>query len=201
MDTLEPRTSDSSEAGGASRDPGAGGEASAPARSLAALYEEHARNVLAAAFRVTGSRQDAEDVLQTVFLRLSRRWDGLELRDSVGGYLHRAAVNGSLDLLRSRSRAGSVPLDDLVVELPETGEASAERQLEGREFRRRLRQALVRLSDKAARVFALRYFEGLGNTEIATMLGMPRVSVAVTLHRARKQLQVELAQFAEGEVS
>ena len=56
-----------------------------PAEVLAALYEEHARQVLAAAFRVTGSRQDAEDVLQTVFLRLMRRWNQLELGETVPG--------------------------------------------------------------------------------------------------------------------
>jgi len=172
-----------------------------PPESLAALYEQHSRQVLAAAFRVTGSRQDAEDVLQTVFLRLTRRWDEIELTDTVGSYLHRAAVNGSLDLLRSRSRAGSIPLDDLVVELPDAGEVSAERHTHDGEFRRELREALLEVPEKSARVFALRYFEGLQNKEIATMLGMRRVAVAVTLHRTRKRLQGKLQQFVEGETS
>lgn len=172
-----------------------------PPASLAVLYEQHSRRVLSAAFRVTGSRQDAEDVLQTVFLRLTRRWDEIELTDTVGSYLHRAAVNGSLDLLRSRSRAGSIPLDDMTQELPDAGEASPERLMHGGEFRRDLREALLEVPEKAARVFVLRYFEGLQNKEIASMLGMRRVAVAVTLHRTRKQLQSKLQQFVEGEAS
>lgn len=174
---------------------------SLPPDSLAALYEQHSGKVLAAALRVTGSRQDAEDVLQTVFLRLTRRWAETELTDTVGAYLHRAAVNGGLDLLRTRSRGGSIPLDDMAVELPDTGEASAERLTQGGEFRRELRAALLELPEKSARVFVLRYFEGLGNQEIARMLGIGRVSVAVTLHRARKQLQIKLQQFVEGGAS
>ena len=172
-----------------------------PPESLAALYEQHSRQVLAAAFRVTGSRQDAEDVLQTVFLRLTRRWEEIELTATVGSYLHRAAVNGSLDLLRSRSRGGSIPLDDLAAQLPDTGEASAERLMRGGEIRRDLREALLDLPEKSARVFVLRYFEGLKNEEIASMLSMRRVTVVVTLHRTRKQLQSKLQQFAEGEAS
>ena len=172
-----------------------------PPESLATLYEEYGRRVLAAAYRVTGSTQDAEDVLQTVFLRLTRRWDEIELTDTVGAYLHRAAVNGSLDLLRSRSRGGAIALDDMALAPEQTSEASAERRTRDGEFRRRLRQALLELPEKAARIFALRYFEGLGNTEIAGMLGMRRVSVAVTLHRTRKQLQTKLGQFSEGETS
>jgi len=173
---------------------------SLPPESLAALYEEHSKRVLSAAFRVTGSRQDAEDVLQTVFLRLTRRWEKVVLTDTVGAYLHRAAVNGSLDLLRSRSRSSSIPLDDMA-ELSDTGEASAERLMHGGEFRRDLREALLGIPHKSAQVFVLRYFEGLRNGEIASMLGMRRVTVAVMLHRTRKQLQSKLQQFVEGEAS
>jgi RNA polymerase sigma-70 factor (ECF subfamily) len=169
-----------------------------PAEVLASLYEEHGRLVLAAAFRVTGSRQDAEDVLQTVFLRLMRRWDHLELGEAAGAYLHRAAVNGSLDLLRSRARGGPLPLDDLAEELSDAGGVSAERLAQAGEVRRGLREALLEMSEKSARVFVLRYIEGLPNKDIANLLGMRRVAVAVMLHRTRKQLQSKLQQFLEG---
>ena len=172
-----------------------------PSESLATLYEQHSQRVLGAAFRVTGSRQDAEDVLQTVFLRLTRRWGEIEVTDSVGSYLQRAAVNGSLDLLRSRRRAGSIPMDDMARELPDADDVSAERAVYSGEFRRDLREALLEVPDKSARVFVLRYFEDLSNQEIASMLGMRRVAVAVTLHRTRKRLQSKLQQFVEGDAS
>ena len=61
---------------------------------------------------LTGSVVDAEDVLQTVFLRLSRRGD-VNLEPNPGSYLHRAAINAALDLLRQRARTESIPIDDV----------------------------------------------------------------------------------------
>lgn len=167
--------------------------------SLTALFEQYSGRVVAAAFRVTGSRQDAEDVLQTVFLRLARRWQEIELTETVGSYLYRAAINASLDLLRARKRSRAIAVDDLPVELPDSSDVSAERRLEDTRFRQALREALLTLSERSAQIFVLRYFEGLGNKELARMMGMRPVTVAVNLHRARKRLQGELRQLVKGE--
>jgi RNA polymerase sigma-70 factor (ECF subfamily) len=166
------------------------------ARSAAWLercYGEHAERVLAAAWRVTGSATDAEDVLQTVFLRLSRRPEGEPLGEAAAGYLHRCAVHAALDVVRSRQRAGWVPLE-AAGELPRAGpEDDPERTSRNAELRRALRLALARLPPRAAEVFALRYFEGLGNLEIAQLLGVSQGVVAVLLHRTRARLRRELA--------
>ena len=79
-----------------------------PEADMARIYREHSARVLAAAYRVTGSSHDAEDVLQTVFMRLVRR-EGAALGDEPGAYLHRAAVNAALDVVRSRKTARSAP--------------------------------------------------------------------------------------------
>lgn len=169
-----------------------------PPERLAALFESHSRGVLGAAYRVTGNRQDAEDALQTVFLRLSRGGNEEELSDTPGSYLRRAAVNAAIDLLRARSRASSIPLDE-IGELVDRSEASPERRHRDREFRLRLRRALLVLSDRYAEIFALRYFEGLTNLEIARLLKVSQTRIAVTLHRARKRLQSELRDQIRGE--
>jgi RNA polymerase sigma-70 factor (ECF subfamily) len=159
---------------------------------LERCYREHADRVYRAAYRVTGSAADAEDVLQTVFLRLSRRAPGDSLGEDAGGYLHRAAVHAALDVLRSRQRSGWVPLEA-------SGEPAAsaaedpERDRRNAELRRALRLALSRLSPRAAEVFALRYFEGLGNSEIAALAGVSSGVVAVLLHRTRARLRRELS--------
>ena len=76
---------------------------------LSDLFATHHRRVLMAAYRITGSMADAEDVAQSIFLRLTA---GDELVVSnAGSYLYRAAINGALDLLRRRSAAASEPLD------------------------------------------------------------------------------------------
>src|SRR3954470_12198129 len=76
---------------------------------LSDLFTMHHRRVLLAAYRITGSMADAEDVAQTVFLRLGSG-EGIPLKNA-GSYLYRAAINGALDLLRRRKSAASEPLD------------------------------------------------------------------------------------------
>ena len=68
-----------------------------PPAALSAMFERHHGAVFRAAYRITGNPMDAEDVLQTVFYRLLRRQDELDLSDSATGYLHRAAVNAAIN--------------------------------------------------------------------------------------------------------
>jgi RNA polymerase sigma-70 factor (ECF subfamily) len=160
---------------------------------LERFWSEHSEAVFRAAYRVTGNPADAEDVLQTVFLRLARRGDG-DLADEAGGYLHRSAVNAALDIVRSRHRAGWVPLEPASGgETWAAGAPDPEREHSSRELLRNLRLAMARLSPRAAEIFALRYFEDLTNREIAVLLGISQGLVAVLLHRTRARLRKELA--------
>src|SRR5258705_11394353 len=85
------------------------------------LFVEHRRRVFQAAYRITGSPTDAEGVLQTVFLRLLRREEagGTGLSGTPGSYLHLAAVNGALDIVRARTASRGAPLDEGGMELAE----------------------------------------------------------------------------------
>jgi len=182
--------------------------AAGPPADLGAIFEQHHGAVYRAAYRVTGNAMDAEDVLQTVFTRLLRRpgahgFDAaagrdasprLDLSQSVGSYLHRAAVNAALDLLRSRRRSRLVAIGDVEQELIDEDNPGPERLSSGRDLGRRLRAALSRLSPRQAEIFALRYLEGLGNLEIARLLGSSQTAIAVILHRARHRLKLELRQ-------
>jgi len=164
------------------------------------LFVEHHRRVFQAAYRITGSASDAEDVLQTVFLRLLRREEagGTGLSGTPGSYLHLAAVNGALDVVRARGTSKAAPLDEGGLELAEVPRRGPEGRREDGEIREALRSALSRLSPRAAEMFVLRYLEGFTNLEIARMLGRPQAVVAVTLHRARRRLREELRHFTGG---
>jgi RNA polymerase sigma-70 factor (ECF subfamily) len=176
----------------ASAHPGGPG-AAAPPPMLEELFQTHHEKVFRAAYRVTGNASDAEDVLQTVFVRLLRREDAIDLSRSAGSSLHRAAVNAAVDLLRRRTRAGAVELDSVGDSLADPGQPGPERRERGRELAQDLRRSLAALSPESAEVFSLRYFEGYGNKEIARLLGKSQTAVAVTLHRVRGRLQKELA--------
>ena len=88
-----------------------------PPGELENLFRAHHDRVFRTAHRITGSAADAEDVLQTIFLRLATRRENYDLSENPGAYLSRAAVNASLDLMRSRTRAKSVGLEDANVGL------------------------------------------------------------------------------------
>lgn len=165
------------------------------APDLEQVFRDHYGQVYRAAYRITGNPADAEDVLQTVFLRLTRR--GAETRvDTMGSYLHRAAVNAALDLMRSRHHARGLPLEDAEPEALESPGASPEREQSSAELREWLRRTVARFGPQAAEIFALRFFEEIENIEIARMLGTSQSAVAVTVHRIRERIQREYrAQF------
>ena len=157
---------------------------------LEQLFRDHHRLVFRTAYRITGNTGDAEDVLQTVFLRLAGRDSSAPPLESPEHYLRRAAVNAALDVVRSR-RA-----EDTITDLPQKDPAPAGRT----ELRECLRRALACLTPDAAEVFALRFLEGHSNREIAKMLGASQVWVAVTVYRARQRLQQEIRSYrGEGE--
>jgi DNA-directed RNA polymerase specialized sigma24 family protein len=72
------------------------------------------------------------------------------------GYLRRAAVNAALDLIRSRQAAPHVPLDDVAPLLSENASLAPDRLHRSTEIRLWLRQAVARLSPRAAEMFAIR---------------------------------------------
>jgi len=166
-----------------------------PPDELESLFRQHNEQIFRTAYRVTGSASDAEDVLQTVFLRLVRRKEGYDFAPSPAAYLVRAAVNASLDLLRSRRT--SLTLEEIEPGMLASNDSGPEAQHADRELRLLIRQAVTRLGPKAAEFFALRYFEGYDNREIAQMLGTSQMVVAVILHRSRTRLRKEIGQYLE----
>ena|SRR5437867_8388962 len=149
-----------------------------------AFYREYYPLVYRTAYSVTHNRQDAEDVLQTVFLNVLRRDDPNELPANVKGYLYRAAVREALHLVRARARQAVVHN----LESVERAAREAESVLED-ETRASLLDAIATLRREDVELLALRYIHGRRDAEIATMLGCSRVKVAVGLYRARAQLK------------
>jgi RNA polymerase sigma-70 factor (ECF subfamily) len=153
------------------------------------LFRAHHGLVFRTAYHITGNATDAEDVLQTVFLRLVGRDGSAPPLENCESYLRRAAINAALDVLRARRAAETLPLED---SQPDPSQPAR------RELQDCLRRSLARLNPEAAQVFALRFFEGHSNPEIARLLGISVVRVAVRVHRARRQLQKEMRSYMGG---
>ena len=147
------------------------------------IFDAHHGLVFRTAYRITGNAADAEDVLQTVFLRLTRRSSASGPLDNPESYLRRAAINVALDLVRAGKEQQSIPLE---------AAPGLEAHQEPRDLRRALARAMSRLGKREAEVFALRFLEDQTNKEIAAALGISQVHVAVILHRARTAIRAEL---------
>ena len=154
----------------------------APA-GFAELYERHADAVFRAALRVTGNPADAEDVVQTVFLRVLSRSVQDEAERRPAAYFRRAAVNAAVDLLRRRAVQAETAYDD------HAAHAAVEPAWLLKE---QLRRAIATLDRDDAALFVLRYVEGLSNQELAEEFGLEKNNVAVRLHRIRLRLQSEM---------
>jgi RNA polymerase sigma factor (sigma-70 family) len=154
-------------------------------REFERIFRVHYEFVHRTAQRITGSSQDAEDVLQTLFLRLLGRELPADVRENPRRYLYRAAVNISLDVLRARQRQPSAQDGAEIPDEP----AGRHRSRGEEELLSRFRVGLAELNSKAAEILILRHVHGYSNTEIAALLGTSRGTIAVSLFRTRSLLR------------
>ena len=149
-----------------------------------AFFREHRQLVYRAAYSVTHSAEDAEDVLQTIFLHLMHCGDPTRLARNIKGYLYRAAVKEALMLQRTRGRQ-AIPVNLGYGEEPL---ASGRSVLEDA-MHEELAEAMGQLKPEDVEMLNLRYEQGYSDWEIARMLGRSRITIAVDLYRARARLK------------
>lgn len=167
------------------------------AAELEDIFLKHSRLVYRTAYSVTGSPQDAEDVVQTLFLQLLRRGFPPGLGKNPKAYLYRAAINLALNAVKSRQRRASATDPaclELAVEVPDEAHVSNPQV----DLQERLVEAIAQLNPRAVEMLILRYEHNCSETEIGTLLGTSRGVVAVTLYRARARLK-KLLHASSGE--
>jgi RNA polymerase sigma-70 factor (ECF subfamily) len=155
----------------------------ASSTDFAELYENHYAAVYRTALRVLGNPADAEDILQTVFLRVLSQGGRSNSTQMPEAYFRRAAANAAIDLLRRRISHSEVRIEDTFP--PPTKESSTL-------LKERLRRAIAALEQDDAILFLLRYVEGFSNGELAEMFEQEKNHIAVRLHRIRQTLQTEM---------
>src|SRR5262245_46952072 len=116
------------------------------------LYREHATFVYRTAFRITRNAEEAEDILQTIFLRLIRREYAPDVQKRPRAYLYRAAVNAALDAIQlRRNRAAFVDVSEIEGTLQSSDSSFQEK------LHRQLHKAISELNPVAAEILILRY--------------------------------------------
>lgn len=162
--------------------------------SWAELVEEHADSVYRLAYRLSGDRQDAEDLTQDTFMRAFRSLKSYR-PGTFSGWLHRITTNLFLDMVRHRTTIRMEALPENYDRV-EGGRGGPEREFEMNNLDPALERALDDLSAEFRVAVVL--CDGLDMTyeEIADTLGLKMGTVRSRIHRARTQLRASLERCA-----
>ncbi len=153
------------------------------------LTQRHLDRAFSVALRVTGSRADAEDVVQEVFLRLWQRPDAWRPGQAqFSTWLYRVVVNRCLDLKR---RPKGTVLD--AIEEPQDPKPNAEANMVQAARDRAIRAAMEKLPERQRAALTLTYTAGLKNAEAASALEISVKALEALLVRAKRELRDALA--------
>ena len=148
-------------------------------------YQDNLFNFL---YRMTGNREDAEDLCQETFVRIYRALPRFRAGAPFRPWMYKIAMNLAINHFNARRPAAILP-DDIQASSPFS---SPELMAELHETQQRLRQALLELPETYRAILLLRHLNDLSYQDIAQALDVPIGTAKVRLHRARKLLQEKL---------
>jgi RNA polymerase sigma-70 factor, ECF subfamily len=155
------------------------------------LYQQHAPRLYNLAYRMAGTANDADDLLQDIFLLAYRKVGSYRGESSLGTWLYRLAMNHCLDVLRSRQTRNSQQTDSID---EESGEPPAASPALGAVSRIDLERAIERLPQACRAAFLLHDVEGFGHQEVGTILGISEGTSKSQVHKARLRIRAYLMQ-------
>ncbi len=161
------------------------------------LVERHSRALYRLAYRMTGSREDAEDVVQETFLRAHRQLHRFEAKSNVGTWLYRIAVNCSYDSLRARPKRELAPLEGVMEQATQGAgtphaEPDQDRLVYSAQVRARVTETLDALTPVERAAFVLRHVEGRSIDEIRQALGLSVSAAKHSVFRAVQKMRAAL---------
>lgn len=168
---------------------------------LVSRYETKVHNL---AMRLTRNSEDAEEVLQDVFMTVYRKIEGFQGKAKFSSWLYRITVNAAFMKLRKRRQNKTVSVEDMlpnfqdrVVADTSSFGARGDSRAINNEIREMLEQSIAKLPDEYRAVFVLRDIDGLSNKEVGEILGLSIPAVKSRLHRSRLMLRKKLRRFYE----
>ena len=155
------------------------------------LYQQHATRLYNLAYRMAGTANDAEDLLQDIFLLAYRKLGSFRGESSLGTWLYRLAMNHCLDVLRSRQARMGQQTDSLD---EEAAHVAGRQPALGAVSRIDLERAIGQLPPACRAAFLLHDVEGFGHQEVGTILGISEGTSKSQVHKARLRIRAYLTQ-------
>jgi RNA polymerase sigma-70 factor (ECF subfamily) len=165
------------------------------------LISRYSEKVHHLALRITRNEEDAEEVLQDVFVTVYQKIDKFEGKSAFSSWLYRVTANAALMKLRKRRQTPSVSMEDISPGVRETwvGNKSDEFDVSfissRHELREMLEQAIARLPEEYRMIFLLRDVDGLSNQEVGGIMELSVPAVKSRLHRSRLMLRRKLQKY------
>lgn len=161
-------------------------------------YTQKAHNL---AVRLTRNQEDAEEILQDVFVTVHQKIASFEGKSAFSSWLYRITVNTAFMKLRRRRQSPTISLEEVCPGLREswTAESSEVSDLDfmcsRHELRHALETAIEKLPEEYRLIFILRDVDGLSNQDVSEILNLSVPAVKSRLHRSRLMLRKRLQKF------
>lgn len=157
------------------------------------LVDRHSRGVFRLAYRITGQREDAEDVVQETFVRAFRQLGRFESRSNFGTWIYRIGFNCAIDLTRGRPRRESAEPPEILDRRAVASDAtSGDAVVYAGQISAQVQQALGALSDQERTAFVMRHYHECSIDEIGRALDLKTSAAKHAVFRAVRKMRVAL---------
>lgn len=154
------------------------------------LVKHYGKQLYMLARRMVIDHDDANDVVQNIFLKA---WESLgQFREDskIGTWLYRIAVNESLQFLRRKKILNFMPFNTLESKL--SNSLKDDHYFSGNQIQMKLQKAILKLPEKQRLVFNMRYFDELPYEEMSEILGTSQGALKASYHHALKKIEKNL---------
>lgn len=162
------------------------------------LYHRYSKTVFNSIYRIVNDREDAEDILQEVFVKAFSEIKSLKNVESFGGWIKRIAINQSLNYLRKNKIYFTDIEDDKILDI-EDDELEAKLAMESRV--KELQNIISEFPLQTRTIVNLYLFEEMPQEEIAKILNIPHGTVRSYYHRAKKKIFEKLNPKHQNEIA
>lgn len=162
------------------------------------LYHRYSKTVFNSIYRIVNDREDAEDIIQEVFVKAFSEIKSLKNVESFGGWIKRIAINQSLNYLRKNKIYFTEIEDDKILDI-EDDELEAKLTMESRV--KELQNIIAGFPLQTRTIVNLYLFEEMPQEEIAKILNIPHGTVRSYYHRAKKKIFEKLNPKHQNEIA
>lgn len=159
---------------------------------FAVLVKQYSEKLYWKVRRIVLSHEDANDVLQNVFIKVWNNLQNFQGKSSLSTWLYRIAINESLDFLRKQKLSDRVSADE---DVSVASRLMSDEYFDGDEVQARLQEAVARLPEVQRMVFNLKYFEEMKYSEMSQILNTSEGALKASYHLAVKKITEYLHLF------